>query len=128
MPSTLADDGDPLDILVLVTEPTFPGCVVAARIVGMLEMVDSRGRDQKVLAVPERDPRFDEIVDLKTMPQHYLKEIEYFFNIYKELEGKRAAATGWGDKEDAYRAVEETARAYERERARAQRQPAGAAV
>ncbi|MHB0876826.1 MAG: inorganic diphosphatase [Anaerolineae bacterium] len=112
IPSTLAEDGDALDVLVLVTEPTFTGCVITARVVGLLGLVDEASRDQKVLTVPERDPRFDEIVDLATVPQHNLKEIEYFFNIYKELEGKRAAALGWGTPEDAHHAIEAAARAH----------------
>jgi inorganic pyrophosphatase len=128
VPSTLAEDGDPLDILVLVTEATFPGCVISARIVGMLEMADGQSRDQKVLAVPERDPRFAEIVDLQTVPHHNLKEVEYFFNIYKELEGRRTAIVGWGGPADAYRAVEETARVYAESRARPAAAPAGAVV
>jgi inorganic pyrophosphatase len=95
IPSTLSPDGDALDVLVLVTEPTFTGCVVTVRPIGLLEMTDEAGSDEKVLAVPEQDPRFLEVHDLADLPQHLLREAEYFFDIYKELEGKETAVLGW---------------------------------
>jgi inorganic pyrophosphatase len=82
---TLAEDGDPLDILVLATTPTFPGCIVDARIVGFLDMVDSGSRDAKVIAVADADPRFDWINDIDDIPSLQLREIKLFFRTYKEL-------------------------------------------
>lgn len=95
IPGTLAPDGDPLDGLVLVSEPTFTGCVLGARPIGLLEMRDEKGRDEKVLAVPLRDPRFEGVIDLSDLPAHLLEEVRHFFDIYKELEGKETATGGW---------------------------------
>jgi len=106
IPSTLAPDGDPLDVLVLVNEPTFPGCVLPARPIGILEMRDEKGQDEKVLAVPRRDPRFEETDDLQDLPGHLLEEVRYFFDIYKELEGKETATTGWLGAERAREIIE----------------------
>ena len=88
-------DGDALDVLVLVTDPTFTGCVLSARPIGLLDMRDEAGADEKVLAVPETDPRFEEIEDLPDLPQHLVKEVQYFFEVYKDLEGKETALLGW---------------------------------
>jgi inorganic pyrophosphatase len=94
---TRAGDGDPLDALVVVEEPTFPGCIVPARPIGTLLMRDAKGPDQKILAVPVGDPRFDDVRDLKDLPQHWLREIETFFATYKYLEGDAAEVhvSGW---------------------------------
>ncbi len=114
IPGTLSPDGDALDVLVLVTDPTFTGCVLTARPVGVLEMRDEAGVDEKVLAVPDRDPRFAETHDLGDIPQHSLKEIEYFFDVYKVLEGKETALVGW---QRAARAREIVSQAMERRQA-----------
>lgn len=95
VPSTLADDGDPVDVLVLMGGATFPGCVLSVRPLGYLEMSDEKGGDQKLLAVPVHDPRFDGNRHLDTISRHRLREIEHFFNIYKELEGKQTTVDGW---------------------------------
>lgn len=95
IPGTLAEDGDPLDVLVLVDEPSFTGCLLAVRPVGVLEMVDNNEPDQKVLAVPNRNPRFDQIHTINQVFPHTLREIEHFFAIYKELEAKRTEMRGW---------------------------------
>jgi inorganic pyrophosphatase len=95
VPGTLAEDGDPLDVLVLVDEPSYPGVLIAVRPVGMLEMVDQQEPDQKILAVPNRNPRFDPIHTMDQVFPHNLREIEHFFAIYKELEGKRTEMRGW---------------------------------
>ncbi|MDD3842391.1 MAG: inorganic diphosphatase [Candidatus Izemoplasmatales bacterium] len=83
--NTYAEDGDPLDILVLATTQTFPGCIVDARVVGYLDMIDSGARDAKVIAVVNADPRFDTIQDITDIPQLQLREIKLFFRTYKEL-------------------------------------------
>ncbi|MBI1337635.1 MAG: inorganic diphosphatase [Phycisphaera sp.] len=86
IPQTLAEDGDPLDILVMVNEPTFSGCLIEARPIGLFKMTDRGVNDYKVLAVPNSDPIFKEHNDLWRVPPHYLKEVEHFFATYKELE------------------------------------------
>jgi inorganic pyrophosphatase len=116
---TLAEDGDPLDVLIFVYEPTFPGCLVDARPIGVLDMRDEKGRDQKILAVPVGDPRFDGVNELDQVPAHFLKEIEHFFTTYKTLEEKEVEIYGWSDAGAAWRLVREA-----RERhARAPRAP-----
>lgn len=95
IPETLADDGDPLDILVIVQEPTFPGCIIPARPVAGLDMSDEKGSDFKVVAVPIGDPRYAEVTTLDQLGQHWAREIEQFFATYKELEGKISEVRGW---------------------------------
>lgn len=92
---TLAEDGDALDVLILTYEPTFPGCIVPIRPVGVLDMQDEYGPDQKILAVPAVDPRFAEVEDLPGLPRHLLLEIEHFFTVYKTLEEKATEILGW---------------------------------
>jgi len=104
---TLADDGDPLDVLVVISEPTFPGCVVRARPVGVLDMRDDKGHDYKILAVAADDPRWDETHALEDLSPHRLREIENFFQIYKELEGRRVDVFGWLGVADAWRIIGE---------------------
>ena len=104
---TRAPDGDPLDALVLTYEPTFPGCVVPARPIGVLEMRDEKGLDHKVLTVPVGDPRFEEVLDLKDLQSHWLTEIENFFAIYKTLEGRPTEVAGWLGAADASRIIAE---------------------
>ena len=106
IPNTLADDGDPLDILVLISNPTFTGCVLEARPVCMLEMRDDKGVDEKVLAVAQNDPRFAGFNDLKDVAAHVLKEIEHFFTVYKSLEGRMSATYGWTDKNSAHERIQ----------------------
>ena len=101
IPSTLADDGDAVDILVLTTEPTFTGALIEARPVGMLRMRDEAGEDEKVLSVPVVDPRFNQVRQLEDVPPHLLREIEHFFRIYKDLEGKQVETFGWEGRADA---------------------------
>lgn len=95
VPSTTAADGDPLDALVLVESPTFPGCVIEARAVGMLAMVDQGIEDLKLLCVPTKDPRQETVRNYSDVHPHRLREIEHFFGIYKELEGKETETKGW---------------------------------
>ncbi len=99
VPNTLADDGDPLDGMVLMDQPTFPGCVIAARPIGMLEMIDGGDRDEKVLCVPAEDPRYNEVSSLKDIAPHRLEEIAEFFRTYKNLEKKVTDILGWQDVE-----------------------------
>jgi inorganic pyrophosphatase len=107
IPHTLSPDGDPLDVLIIVHEPTFPGCHVAIRPIGLLEMRDEKGQDTKILGVPVGDPRFDEVRDLGNLPAHWLREIENFFDTYKHLEGKETRTAGWGGVTEAWRVIGE---------------------
>ncbi|MCY0880512.1 MAG: inorganic diphosphatase [Firmicutes bacterium] len=92
---TLAEDGDPLDVLLLISQPTFPGCIVSARVIGLLEMSDDKGPDNKVLAVADKDPRYDGINDVQDVHPHILKEISHFFMHYKDLENKVSRVGAW---------------------------------
>jgi len=102
IPDTLAEDGDPLDALVLLEEPVFPGCWVSARPIGIFWMEDEKGPDAKIICVPLGDPRFDQVRDLRDMPTHLRSEIHQFFDIYKALEpGKSTSTTGFEGREAA---------------------------
>jgi inorganic pyrophosphatase len=105
IPGTLAEDDDPLDVLVLVQEPSFTGCMIEVRPVGILNMVDADQGDQKVLSVPTRNPRYDQIHTMDQIFTHVRREIEHFFAIYKELEGKVTRMEGWGGPREARRAI-----------------------
>jgi inorganic pyrophosphatase len=108
IPDTLAEDGDPLDVLVMLEEPTFPGCLVLARPVGVFWMLDERGPDAKILAVPARDPRYAATQDLADVPGYLSAEIGHFFDIYKELEpGKSTDVRGWQDRAAAEQVIED---------------------
>ena len=95
IPETLAEDGDPLDALVLVWESTFPGCLVEAKPIGVFKMWDEKGLDEKILCVPVSDPLWNHAETLSDIPPHLLKEIEHFFSIYKDLEQKQTRVEGW---------------------------------
>jgi len=100
IPQTLAEDGDPSDILVMVNEPTFSGCLIEARIVGIFKMRDKGQNDYKLLAVPNKDPLFGDILKLEDVPHHFLREVEHFFSTYKQLEGVTIEPLGWASVED----------------------------
>ncbi len=114
LPGTLAEDGDHLDVLVLNEEPTFPGCLVPARVIGVLRMSDDKGQDDKVLAVPLGDPRFEQVHDLPDISPHWLSEIANFFRTYKYLEGKETVVVGWANVDEACEIIG-SSRARERE-------------
>jgi inorganic pyrophosphatase len=99
---TLGEDGDPLDALVLVQEPTFPGCVILSRAIGMFRMRDEKGGDDKVLCVPATDPRLEHLRDIHHLPAFDRLEIQHFFEVYKELEpGKSVAGATWVGRAEA---------------------------
>ena len=112
IPRTLHEDNDPMDILVRINEPTFPGCMIEARPSGVLRMLDKGEPDDKILAVPTNDPFHNEYYDIADIPQHYLKEVEHFFHIYKDLEGKRVQILGWEKSEVAMRVIMESIARY----------------
>ena len=112
-PDTLAEDGDPLDALVILPEPTFPGCHIRVRPIGVFWMEDEKGPDGKVVCVPSRDSSYDRVRVIDDLQPGHLAEIEHFFQIYKDLEPeKRSATGGWGTVEDACRAIEEAQRRF----------------
>jgi len=104
--NTMAEDGRPLDALVIVTNPTFPGCVIRGKVVGCLKAQDEKGNDPKIIAVPLDDPRLSQIDRLEQIAPHHLREIEYFFQAYKELEGKPVEIHGWGGVDEALAVIE----------------------
>lgn len=95
VPQTYYSDGDPLDVLVVTNLPTFTGCIVEARPIGLFRMLDKGDADDKVLAVLHYDPFFSDFDDYTNLPRHYLKEVEHFFTVYKDLEGSRVEPVGW---------------------------------
>ncbi len=112
-PDTHAEDGDPLDALILLEDPTFPGCHVRVRPVAVLEMSDEAGRDLKVLCVAHGDLRWDHLQDVGDVPPHLLAEIKHFFEVYKDLEpGKESNVGEWSGRDDALAAIENGRKAH----------------
>jgi inorganic pyrophosphatase len=107
-PDTLAPDGDPLDVLICVSEPTFPGCIVHGRVIGLLKMADEKGPDDHVVCVPCNDPGLSLLQDIDDLPPQLRAEIGHFFSVYKDLDpGRHSEAKGWADREAAIRTIEE---------------------
>jgi len=112
IPNTLAEDGDPIDIMVLMANPTFPGCVIRSRVIGMFLMEDEKGKDEKIIAVPVSDPRYDDMKTIDDMGSHMKKEFEHFFSEYKQLEGKEVIVRGWTNIEEAATAIAAAKKRY----------------
>ncbi|MFW6203943.1 MAG: inorganic diphosphatase [Actinomycetota bacterium] len=111
---TLGEDGDPLDALVLIEEPTFPGCLIRCRAIGMFRMIDEAGGDDKILCVPAGDVRHHGVTDLDDIPAYERMEIQHFFEVYKDLEpGKSVEDPQWAGRTDAEAEIE---RSYRRAR------------
>ncbi len=108
IPQTLHQDGDPLDVLVMIKEPTFTSCLIDVRPIGVLRMLDLGEPDDKILAVPVNDPQHGEYFDIADIPAHSLKEIEHFLAIYKDLEAKRVEVLGWEKSERAMQIIEDS--------------------
>lgn len=113
IPRTLWEDGEPLDALVILEEPTFPGCVIECRPIAFLEMRDDGKRDDKVILVPESDPHYDNVNEKEDLPPHLFKEISHFFAVYKKLEGKEVEILGWKGAESAWKAIRHAEKIYE---------------
>lgn len=108
VPDTLGGDGDPLDALVLLDDPTYPGVWVTARPVGVLYMEDEKGEDAKLICVPPTEPRWDDVNDISDLPPQLIDEIRHFFEVYKALEpGKHSSTQGIGGRDDAWREITE---------------------
>jgi inorganic pyrophosphatase len=101
IPETLALDGDPLDVLVMGTEPTFPMCVMEVKAIGVFHMADEKGPDEKIICVPVTDPIWNTYNDIEDLNPHRIKEITHFFQVYKDLEKKKVDVGGWGNAEEA---------------------------
>ncbi|HEY2201485.1 MAG TPA: inorganic diphosphatase [Solirubrobacteraceae bacterium] len=111
VPGTLAPDGDPLDVLVCVSEPTFPGCVVMSKLVALFKMSDEKGRDDHVVCVPHHDPGWNYMNDVEDLPELVRAEIGHFFAIYKDLDPDRhSEVMGWGDRAEALVTLDEARR------------------
>jgi inorganic pyrophosphatase len=108
---TLGGDGDALDALVFVGEPTFPGCRINARPIGLFRMRDEKGPDEKILCVPLRDPMWSQIRDLPDLNENLLNEIQHFFQVYKDLENKPVSTEGFGTRTEAAAVIAEARRA-----------------
>lgn len=115
VPQTSTEDGDPLDIMVLSTFPTFPGCLIIARPVGALRLLDSGRKDDKIIAVPRDDPRFDHIEDLENLTPHFKKEIRNFWENYAELQpGKKIEIVGWREAKAAYQLINDAIKNFKK--------------
>jgi inorganic pyrophosphatase len=112
IPGTAAGDGDPLDILTLVDEPSYPGTLITARPLGALRMIDQRKPDAKILAVADRNPDYNRIHRADQLFPHVLREVEHFFEIYKHLEGKKTRIDGWLGPRQAYAIITRARQAY----------------
>ncbi len=112
IPETYALDGDPLDVLVLGHEPTFPMCVMEVKAIGVFHMADEKGPDEKIICVPMSDPIWNQLNDLNDLNPHLLKEIKHFFKVYKDLEKKKVDVGGWGNAEEAMEIYENCVQRY----------------
>jgi inorganic pyrophosphatase len=107
IPDTLGEDGDPLDALILLDDPTFPGCWVSARPVGVFWMDDDKGPDAKIICVAAGDPRYEDVVEIEDVPEMLRSEIEHFFEVYKTLEpGKSSHTSGYDGVDAAWHEIE----------------------
>jgi inorganic pyrophosphatase len=113
IPRTLHEDNDPLDVLVSINEPTFTGCQIDCRPLGVLKLLDRGEPDDKIIAVPANDPFYHDVFDIADLSQHYLKEVEHFFHIYTDLEGRRVEIAGWEKSEVALKVINDSIRRYE---------------
>ena len=114
IPKTLGADGDPLDAMICVSEPTFPGCVIPVKPIALLKMRDDAGQDDKILCVPLDDPNWNTLESLEDLPRTLTDEIAHFFSIYKQPEGKEVEVEGWAPREEALARIEEARAAFDR--------------
>ena len=110
---TLGEDGDPLDAMVCVSEPTFPGCVIPVKVIALFKMTDDKGVDDKILCVPIHDPNWNSMHELEDLPEFLQNEISHFFSIYKQPEGKHVEVQGWRARTEALKVIEEARERWE---------------
>src|SRR3954453_10265445 len=113
IPKTHAEDGDPLDARVCVSEATFPGCVIPVKAIALFRMEDDKGVDDKVLCVPLSDPAWNTLEELDDLPKQLQDEIAHFFSVYKDLEQKKVKVDGWHSREEAHEEIEQARKRYE---------------
>ena len=113
VPRTLAEDGDPLDAMVCVSEATFPGCVIEVKAIALFKMKDEKGVDDKVLCVPLSDPTWNRLEALEDLADQLRDEIAHFFSVYKDLERKKVTVDGWYSREEAFKEIERSRRRFE---------------
>ncbi|CAM3881761.1 inorganic pyrophosphatase [Flavobacterium branchiophilum] len=113
IPETLALDGDPLDVLVLFTEPTMPGILAEVKPIAIFRMADDKGPDEKIICVPVADPIMNKLNDISDINEHTIKEIEHFFRVYKDLENKSVDVQGWGDASEAFAMIAECSERFQ---------------
>lgn len=115
IPKTWADDDDPLDVMVLSTFPTFSGCVIRTRALGVLKVIDSGKKDDKIIGVPKDDPRFAQYQSLRSLTKHFKKEIWNFWENYAELQpNKKIIVSGWGSLKEAHLIIKKDIRRYQK--------------
>jgi inorganic pyrophosphatase len=113
IPETLAPDGDPMDVLMCVSEPTFPGCIVPSKPIGLFKMSDEKGDDDHVVCVPVNDPGWNGLERIDDLPELLRAEISHFFAVYKDLDpGRCSEVRGWADRDDALKAIDEARAAF----------------
>ena len=112
IPHTLYDDGDPIDVVVVMSFPTYPGIMLKARPIGIMHMIDAGYKDHKLIAVPSKDPAFSHVKSMDDLNPHLLKEFKNFFETYKLLEGKKTSVDGFGSKEEAYEEIKQSIKVY----------------
>jgi inorganic pyrophosphatase len=112
IPDTLAEDGDPLDAMVAVSEPTFPGCVIPVKPIALFKMRDDKGIDDKIICVPLQDPNWNHCETLEDLPEQLRDEISHFFEVYKTLEDKEVEVYGWFSREDAIGVIDDSRRRW----------------
>ncbi len=112
VPKTYAEDGDPLDVIVLTGHPVHPGVLASVRIIGVMHMVDADEKDDKLIAVYEKDPRSNEIMDISDLPRHTLSELKHFFETYKELQNKKVEVLEFKGREIAYEILKRSVEQY----------------
>ncbi|MEA2479602.1 MAG: inorganic pyrophosphatase [Thermoleophilaceae bacterium] len=115
-PETCGEDGDPLDVMICVSEPTFPGCVIEVNPIALFKMEDDKGVDDKILCVPIHDPAWNTLEKLDDIPKQLRDEIEHFFSVYKDLEQKKVKVNGWYSRDDAFAELETARRRYAEQR------------
>ncbi len=113
VPNTLAPDGDPLDVLICVSEPTFPGCMVPSKVIGLFKMSDEKGPDDHVMCVPCDDPGWNQMEAIEDLPEQLRREIGHFFAVYKDLDAERHSEVhGWGTREEAWDTIARAREGY----------------
>jgi inorganic pyrophosphatase len=114
-PDTLAEDGDPLDAMICVSEATFPGCVIEVKPIALLKMADEKGMDDKILCVPCQDPAWNTLRSLEDISNQLRDEIEHFFSVYKDLERKKVKVDGWYSREEAIAEIQAARKRFEQD-------------